>query len=222
VETEAQTAKFAAEAEFFRMKAREAAANAEKAEIELSEFKALALEQSTADSRNRILNFGTDVNRDSISETRDQVSKWVRQNKNAEITIIFNSPGGEVIDGLALFDYLRGVVKAGTPIRTICSGMAASMAGVLLQAGSYRVVQPNAYFLMHEVASGGGRQVKSLEQQKQSTVWMERLNDRLVSILAASGKLSELTLKKRIKTGEWILDAEDTVKYGLADEISET
>jgi len=222
VETEAQTAKFAAEAEFFKMKAREAAANAEKAEIELSEFKALALEQSTADSRNRVINFSTDVSRESISEVRDQVSKWIRQDPKTEITIIFNSPGGAVIDGLALFDYLRGVVKRGTPVVTACSGMAASMAGVLLQAGSKRVVNPNSYFLMHQVSGGGGRAAKSLEEQKRDTVWTDRLNDRLADILAANGKLKATEIKKRIKTGEWILDAEDAVKYGLADEISET
>jgi ATP-dependent Clp protease protease subunit len=211
-----------AEAAFFTEKAREAKANADKAEIELSEFKALALEQSTSDSRNRIINFGTDVSRDSISEVRDQVSKWVRQDPKAAVTIIFNSPGGEVIDGLALFDYLRGVARRGTPVVTACSGMAASMAGVLLQAGSKRIVNPNAYFMMHQVASGGGRQVKSLEQQQQATAWLDRLNDRLVSILAASGRLKAADLKKRIKSGEWILDAEDTVKYGLADVIEET
>jgi len=213
----AQAEKFTAEADFYRAKAREAKASASKAEIELDEFRSLASEQSTSNARNRILDFGTQVDKGSVAEVIDQISKWARQAPKSEITIRFNSPGGDVLNGLALFDYLRGVIAEGTPIRTVCMGMSASMAGVLLQAGSTRVVTPNSYFLIHEVQAGARG---SLEEMKNQTAFLERLNNRLVKLLAHHSNLKEADIKRRIKTGEWILDADQCVKYGLADEIA--
>lgn len=206
-----------AEADFYTEKAREAKANADKAEIELSEFKALAEEQSSANTRNRILDFGAVVNKDSIAEVIDQVSKWVRQDPKEPVTIRFNSPGGEVTMGLALYDYLRGVVADGTPVNTVCMGMAASMAGILLQAGSRRVVTPNSYFLIHEVQAGSRG---SLEDVKNQTAFMERLNNRLVKILCERSNLKPNDVKKRIKTGDWVLDSDECKALGVADDIS--
>lgn len=214
--TKAEDEKHLAEAAFFTQKAREAKANATKAEIELEEFRALADEQQTANARNRILDFGTQVDKNSVAEVIDQVSKWVRQDPKSEIMIRFNSPGGDVLNGLALFDYLRMVIKGGTPVTTVCMGMSASMAGVLLQAGSKRVVTPNSYFLIHEVSAGARG---SLEEMKNQTAFIERLNDRLAKIIAARSNLKWGDIKKRIKTGEWVLDADQCVKYGLADEL---
>lgn len=209
--------KHLAEAKFFEEKAREASATATKAEIELGELSALAEEQKTGNSRNRVLDFGTQVSKESVAEVIDQVSKWVRQDPKAEITIRFNSPGGDVLNGLALYDYIRLVINDGTPVRTVCMGMSASMAGVLLQAGSTRVVTPNSYFLIHEVSAGSRG---PLEEMKNQTLFLDRLNDRLTQLISKRSTLKWGEIKKRIKTGEWILDAEQCIKYGLADEVT--
>ena len=207
--------KLLAEARYFDGKASHAEADAAKARIELSELKALVSEARSANSRNRVLDFGTAVTKESIGEARDQVSKWVRQEPKKLVTVVFNSPGGEVINGLALFDTLRGYDKRGTPIRTVCMGTAASMAGVLLQAGRVRVVTPNSYFLIHEIQSGGRG---SLEEMKNNVAFLDKLNARTSEILAERSSLSAKSIAAKIKTGDWWLDSDECIKYGFADE----
>jgi ATP-dependent protease ClpP protease subunit len=60
------------------------------------------------------------------------------QDSARPITITINSPGGSVMDGLALYDKILRLRRKGTPIETRATGLVASMATILLQAGDVR------------------------------------------------------------------------------------
>ena len=131
-----------------------------------------------------------------------------------DISLYINSPGGVVTSGLAIYDtmmYLRA------PVSTICLGMAASMASVLLAAGapSKRYALPNSRIMIHQ-GSGGfrGSTPDVLIQVKE----LEDLNQRLHQILA---KHTGQTAKKVAKDTERdnFMSPDEAKAYGIIDEV---
>ncbi len=82
------------------------------------------------------------------------------QDPNEEIQMIINSPGGSVVDGLAIYDVMRQVK---CPIKTIGIGMQASMGSILLVGGDTRLMAANARLLVHQGSGGGDGTPTDLE-----------------------------------------------------------
>lgn len=131
-----------------------------------------------------------------------------------DISIYINSPGGVVTSGLAIYDtmqYLRA------PVSTICIGMAASMASVLLAAGARgkRYSLPNSRIMIHQ-GSGGfrGATPDVLIQVRE----LEELNQRLHGILA---KHTGQTVDKVARDTErdYFMSPEQAKAYGIIDEV---
>jgi ATP-dependent Clp protease protease subunit len=131
-----------------------------------------------------------------------------------DISIYINSPGGVVTSGLAIYDtmqYLRA------PVSTICIGMAASMASVLLAAGApgKRYALPNSRIMIHQ-GSGGfrGNTPDVLIQVRE----LEELNNRLHGILA---RHTGQTVDKIARDTErdYFLSPEQAKAYGIIDEV---
>ena len=100
----AEDVKFYAEAELFHAQAREAAAKAKTAELALKDKRRTDRLAAAANSRNHVLHFEHPV-RDT-QPVREQLDAWHRLDPNADWTIVYNSPGGSVIDGMALYDHI--------------------------------------------------------------------------------------------------------------------
>lgn len=167
---------------------------------------------SSADSL--VYSLDTTVDKRSISKAIDTVDQWSRRFPGAPITIKINSPGGSVFEGLALYDRLRALSALGHHITTVSYGLAASMGGILLQAGDTRLVAPNAWFLIHEVSTITWGNTSEIEDQIEFT---RRLQDQLLEILASRSKLSKAKIAKKWKKTDWWLDAKETVSLGFAD-----
>lgn len=164
----------------------------------------------------RIWPYWGNVDKGSVKTTIDALGLWVRKDPSKPISIVFNSPGGSVFDGLALFDFIREVRANGTPVHTTALGMAASMGGILLQAGEHRVMGRNAYMLIHEVSAGA---VGKLSEMEDEAKLMGRLCDKLVTILAERSTFSPAQIKTRWKRKDWWLDADECLRYGFVDEV---
>ncbi len=72
--------------------------------------------------------FNDPVSSSSVGACISQLNIWTRTDPGCDIEIIFNSPGGGVIDGMALYDYLQTLRRAGHKLTTVTFGMAASRA----------------------------------------------------------------------------------------------
>jgi ATP-dependent Clp endopeptidase proteolytic subunit ClpP len=145
-----------------------------------------------------------------------ELGTWSRRTPGSEITVIFNSPGGSVLDGLALFDYLQQLKAIGHPVKTMALGRAASMGAVLLQAGSHRVIGRNAFLLIHEVSH---QSVGKVSEMEDSVGFTKRLQQRLLAILSERSHLTEREIQRKWARKEWWVDAEEAVELGLADEL---
>lgn len=144
------------------------------------------------------------------------LDQWSREAPGCAITLIINSPGGSVIEGLALYDFLQQLRRAGHHLTTVTVGMAASMGGVLLQAGDVRVASKNSVILIHEVATGASGKMTDLEDE---VAFAKRLQEKLVEILAERSTMTKRQIENRWKRKDWWLDADDALAKGFVDEI---
>lgn len=163
-----------------------------------------------------VYNFFEPVNQASVAECIETLSKWSRLAPGANFTLILNTPGGLVKEGLALFDYLTILKMAGHYLTVVALGRAASMGSILLQAGDRRLIGPNAFVLLHEVSAGTSGKVSEMED---SVEFSSRLQDKLLKILASKSKLTVKQIRSRWKKTDLWLDADETVRDGLADRI---
>lgn len=168
-----------------------------------------------SNEQNRVYDYIGPINTQSTEVCMQNLSRWKRQSKDT-ITIRISSPGGSVIDGLALYDFIGGIKASGIPVRVVVLGIAASMAGVLLQAGDVRVVGPNARFLVHEISGGSIGKLSDLEDE---TKLYKALNDQLYDLLAARSKMTRKEIEAKAKRRDWWMNASEVITNGFADII---
>lgn len=135
-----------------------------------------------------------------------------------EITFYINSPGGVVTSGLVIFDTMNMI---SSPVSTVCIGLAASMASILLSAGKKgkRLIWPSGKVLIHQPSIGGVIQgpASDLEIQAREIV---RTKERSAQILAdrCGKKVDEIM--EDFDRDYW-MDAKESIKYGIVDKIAD-
>lgn len=134
-----------------------------------------------------------------------------------DIQLYINSPGGSVTAGLAIYDTIQYVKP---DVSTICIGLAASMAAVLLAAGKKgkRFALPNSEILLHQVAGRVSGEAVEIEITAKQIV---KIREKLNKILA---KHTGQPLKKIAKDTDrdFYLSAQEAKEYGIIDEIIKT
>lgn len=133
-----------------------------------------------------------------------------------DISLYVNSPGGSVSAGLAIYDTMNYIR---CDVSTICMGMAASMASVLMAAGApgKRFILPNAQIMIHQPMGGSGERTQQTDFEIIAKE-MRKTRDRLEGILA---KHTGQTIEKVHADSErdnW-MSAEEALAYGLADKV---
>jgi ATP-dependent Clp protease protease subunit len=131
-----------------------------------------------------------------------------------DISVYINSPGGSVTAGLAIYDTMQFVRP---DICTYCVGQAASMAAVLLSAGTRgkRYALPNARIIIHQPLGGVSGQASDIDIQAREILRLrERLNELLV---AHTGRPLELI--SRDTDRDFIMNAARAKEYGIIDEV---
>lgn len=214
-EIESNILKNTQEAKFFEIQAIKEGHIAVQHELAAEEARRVASAMRATNSENRTYDFIGNVSTGTVENCMQTLSRWRRQSKEPVI-IRISSPGGSLIDGLALFDYIQSLRADGIHVTTNVLGMAASMAGILLQAGDKRVVGPNAHVLIHEASSGASGKLSELEDE---TKFIKRLNDRTFEILASRSSMKKATIELRAKRKDWWLAAEEVLQHKFADEI---
>ena len=141
------------------------------------------------------------------------------ENPEKDISLYINSPGGSITAGLAIYDTMQ-YVKPG--IQTLCVGQAASMAAVLLAAGTKgkRFALPNSRVVIHQpLIMGGGLSGQATEIDIHAKDIM-RMRHRMNEILAKhTGQ--NVDKIERDTDRDYILQAHEAVEYGLVDQVME-
>jgi len=136
------------------------------------------------------------------------------QETEKDINLYINSPGGSVTAGLAIYDTIQYLKSS---IQTICIGQAASMAALILAAGTEgrRYVLPSSRVLIHQPWGGAQGQARDIGIQSREIIRLKKLT---INYFAKhTGKTAERIAADMER--DFYLSAEDAVEYGVADAI---
>lgn len=136
------------------------------------------------------------------------------QSGKDDIKLYINSPGGQVTSALAIYDTMQYVKS---DVSTICIGMAASAAALLLTAGAKnkRIILPNGEVLIHQVMGGAQGQATDIAIHASHIL---RMKKRLNEIMAKhTGQLIAKVEKDAER--DYFMTAEEAKKYGIVDKI---
>jgi ATP-dependent Clp endopeptidase proteolytic subunit ClpP len=184
--------------------------------IELSDAMRKDADAKAAHNQALVYTFYDDVSETSVRDAMATMSAWSRREPGKSMEIILNSPGGSVTDGLALYDFLLGLRTKGHHLIVTSLGMAASMGGVLLQAGNERILGRNAFLLIHEIRGFSHGKTSSLRDDLDFQLMLE---ERLIAILAERSTLSIEEITQNWARKDWWMDAARAVEYGFADRL---
>ena len=139
-----------------------------------------------------------------------------REDPGERITLYINSPGGEVMSGLAVYDYMKLIP---TPVRTVCIGEAASMGAILFLAGDERIMFPDSRIMIHDPAFGNGLKAgMKPDEMDEVLAHLKKTRDRAVDIISSvTGRTQEEVREKTRKDS--FFSAEEAVDFGLATSI---
>jgi ATP-dependent Clp protease protease subunit len=135
---------------------------------------------------------------------------------NDEIQLIINSPGGYVTSGFAIYDTLKSLKS---PVSTVCSGLAASMASILLSAGEKgrRFIEPHAQVMIHQPSGGARGQASNIEIQAREIIKTRTLS---AEILATNCSQTVDKVLKDFDRDYW-MNAQESIEYGIVDGLKE-
>src|SRR5579863_3279101 len=165
--------------------------------------------------RERIIFLGSVVDQESANRICAELLLLEAEDRERDISLYINSPGGSVIDGLAIYDTMQYV---NCDIRTICVGMAASMGQVLLCAGARgkRFALPHSRILMHQPSMGGMQgQASDIAIQAEQIVYMKKM---LAERIAYHTGQNVDKIDADSDRDRWFT-AQEAVDYGFIDAV---
>ncbi|MEK7664171.1 MAG: ATP-dependent Clp protease proteolytic subunit [Patescibacteria group bacterium] len=153
----------------------------------------------------------TDLNANIIIA---QMLYLVSKDPKKDIKLYINSPGGSVTAGLAIYDTMQ-YLKC--PVSTICIGLTASMAAIILAAGTKdkRFALPNAEILLHQVAGGFQGQASDIDITAKQIVKIKAKINKILS--SHTGQPIDRVEKDTDR--DFYMTAEEAKQYGLIDEV---
>ena len=156
------------------------------------------------------------VTEGSVNSLVSQLLYLERKAPGEEITMFINSGGGQVGNGLALYDVMRQI---SSPVRTICMCHACSMAAVLFAAGDKREIYSHSKVMIHDPSISGRLTSKALELQALSEDLLATRQTIAEILSLHTGQTIKAILEKTCIDSYF--NAEEAIEFGLADAVIE-
>ncbi|MCR5315459.1 MAG: ATP-dependent Clp endopeptidase proteolytic subunit ClpP [Bacteroidaceae bacterium] len=162
----------------------------------------------------RIIFLGTEINDYTANVLQAQMLYLDSVDSGKDISVYVNSPGGSVYAGLGIYDTMQFI---SSDVQTICTGMAASMAAVLLVAGKEgkRSALPHSRIMIHQPMGGAQGQASDIEITARE---IQKLKKELYTIIAEH---SHQTFDKvwADSDRDYWMTAEEAKEYGMIDQV---
>lgn len=142
------------------------------------------------------------------------LAKEIGELNGKKLNVRINSYGGEVAEGLAIYNLLRSYVGE---VATICDGFACSAASVVFMAGKQRIMPKSSLLLIHNAwtrASGDANDLRKAADD------LEKITQPSVDIYSSVSNLSKEEIKKMMDEETWI-SADEALSYGFATEVTD-
>ncbi|MFZ2976152.1 MAG: ATP-dependent Clp protease proteolytic subunit [Candidatus Moraniibacteriota bacterium] len=164
--------------------------------------------------KDRIIFLGGPIDDVVANAVIAQLLFLTQQNSKEDIKLYINSPGGQVTSALAIYDTIQHVKPN---VSTICVGMAASAAALLLLSGEKgkRMILPNGEVMIHQVMGGAQGQATDIDIHARHILSIKkRLNE-----IMARHTGQKLEKVERDAERDYFMSAEEAKKYGIVDKI---
>lgn len=221
---DAETAYRIAQAEYFtaqtlgqRIDNDTASSLAASARIALEREKNKEVWEGASNGRNRAFHFTDAVTSDTVEQTVDVLNRWQRIDADNQRPwrFVICSGGGTVVHGMKLYSTLKAITKT-RPIVTVATGICASMATVIHQAGSTRLIEPGCSYMIHDVS---GEMFGTIANMQDQMDWLNKLNHQLHVALAEHATISIEEIAALSKRRDLWYMPDEVVAMGLADRI---
>ncbi len=162
----------------------------------------------------RIVWLGTEIDNDSSTNAVQQLLYLQLEDPKKPITLYINSPGGSIVDGMAIYDTIK---RSSCPVHAMVVGMAASMGAVILSGCTKgeRSILPHGEVLLHQPLGGARGQATDIEISANRIIKMKRM---LLTILAENTGHPYEKLVEDCDRDYW-LDADEAKAYGIIDRV---
>lgn len=166
--------------------------------------------------KDRIIFVNGEINNDMSQIIISQLLYLESEDKDKDITMYINSPGGAVTDTFAILDVMNTIKP---DVSTVCIGEACSGGSVLLAGGAKgkRFILPNAEVMIHQPLGGAQGQATDIEIRANH---INRTKKKLVELYSKWTGKNAKTIAQTIERDAWFT-AEEAVKFGLVDKIVE-
>ena len=164
----------------------------------------------------RIIFLGTEINDYTANTVQAQLLYLDSVDSSKEISIYLNSPGGSVTAGLGIYDTMQFI---SSPVATICTGMAASMAAVLLVAGQEgkRSALPHSRVMIHQPLGGVQGQASDIEITARE---IQKIKKELYTIISEHSHTPFEKVWADSDRDYW-MSAQEAKEYGMIDQVLE-
>jgi ATP-dependent Clp protease protease subunit len=164
--------------------------------------------------RDNIIFIGTPIDDNVANVVTAQLLFLEAEDPEKDVSLYINSPGGTITAGMAIYDTMQFIRP---DVATICIGQAASMAAVLLAAGTpgKRYALPNARVLIHQPSGGVSGQATDIDIQAREIL---RIRASLNEIMAKHTNQPIEKIERDVERDFW-MSAQQAHEYGVIDEI---
>ncbi|MBJ7449657.1 MAG: ATP-dependent Clp protease proteolytic subunit [Parachlamydiales bacterium] len=164
--------------------------------------------------KDRIILIGSEIDNHMANSVIAQFLFLKTEDPKKEITVFINSPGGYINAGLAIFDTM---LFLGCDISTYCIGQAASMAVLLLAAGTKgkRFSLPNSRIMIHQPSGGVTGSSEDISRQAEEILILKQKNAKILA--DCTGKSIEKILEDSER--DFYMSPEEAIAYGIIDQI---
>jgi ATP-dependent Clp protease protease subunit len=212
-----------AETDKIRVETAKMEAELRKAELELKEAEISYFnvhrkfqKERSVDEENHLYRYDGEISHGSVKSCMKKLTEWSRLDPECDMEIVFSSPGGSIIDGFELFDFIQELRSKGHKITTGSLGMAASMAGILLMAGDIRWIGHQSWMMIHRAAFGAYGKTFEIEDEVK---FVQRIEERILDVFTSRSKLTKQKIKRNWERKDWWISADECLELELIDEI---
>lgn len=167
----------------------------------------------------RTLSFFNEVNRETAHVLISQMLQLAEDDPDEPITILLNTEGGSLTDGMAIYD---AIVNISCPVLILVSGLCASAGLIILSAGDYRIATKSCTFYYHQPVMEE-KFINSIKDMNELNKFYSYCKAQMDDILKEKTKMSD---KKWLKNFEgktsFYFSTQNALKYNLIDEIQES
>lgn len=164
--------------------------------------------------QDRVVFFGDQVDSPLANAVVQQLLYLQQQDPKAPITLYINSPGGSVVDGMAIYDTIQ---RVSCPVHAVVCGLAASMGAVILSGceKGERGILPHGEVLLHQPLGGARGPATDIQISAQRIL---RIKETLLRLLAENCGQPYEKVVEDCDRDRW-LDAEEALAYGIVDKV---